>query len=1005
MVGQREAAFLGERGESTLERELRRLKLTTILLVFPVFGGLILATPALAAPCTGAVDTPDSTTCTNSSSGATLDYVIDNAGYGGADFTLRLNNHDVNAAAGHGINFSGVAVGNDGTITLDNDSDVVSGAGGNGINSSATSSTTTINVNTASSVTGALAGISATSSGGGAITVNMEGDTVVTGNDGEGIHVFAVNANVEVTTGANSAVTGLDGDGIGAFASSGGNVVVKTKGTVNGSVQGIDAEAVANGGTVLIETAAAVTGNAEGIDASAAGNVTVKAGGDVTGSSGINAVANEGDVLVTTAAVTTVTGTSGTAITASASSTGNVVVQANSTVTGRNRGIDAFAEAGTVDITTGAETVSGTRFNGIEATASGKVTIGAGGDVSGGINGIIAQSTGTGDVAITTSADSAVTGGLAEAGDGINASATGTGRIRITNNADTRGSDAGIDATSALGATENAIQIINKGTVANLSGETNARAITTQGGATKIDNSGNLIGTVSTESNDDFMENKGFWNMAYGTSDFGAGGDEVVNSGTLLAADDPTEIERTYFNNLEEFTNSGLVSQVDGQAGDLLQLVDGANYTGDGGRLAVDAVLGPDSAGGLSDQFFVLGASAGKTLVHVNVVGSTGINTEGIPVVFAIPLVEGVFDLDGPLNVGFFAWDLRPDDGGGGWYELFTSGVGAGSYEFAAGITAAQDIWQQSIGTLMQRQADLRSLLGGTSVTPVADFSEPVAPTPVASITPGFWFRGVGAYVDRDDEHNGIVLDRQQTIWGGLAGFDFGTQDIGDALMFGLFGGYLTSNLDFDETNSEWIYDGPTVGAYVTYVSQGFYADATVKADFLDIDIDANDLAPADNDADTDAFNIGGRIDTGYRLGFGGGLFAEPQATIAVVHTEIDDVDIFGGAVEFDDETNVKGRLGLRLGHETTASNGIVYSGDVTASVWEDFSGDNDVTIAFPGLPSFGVSDDPGDTLGDVALGVSVAAPEGWSGFIRGNYLFGEDYEAVTGNAGVRFAW
>jgi len=274
---------------------------------------------------------------------------------------------------------------------------------------------------------------------------------------------------------------------------------------------------------------------------------------------------------------------------------------------------------------------------------------------------------------------------------------------------------------------------------------------------------------------------------------------------------------------------------------------------------------------------------------------------------------------------------------------------------------------------------------------------------PVGHITPGFWFRGVGAYVEQDDEESGFTLDREQTIWGGMAGFDFGTEDAGRAWLFGIFAGYLTSDLEFDETNTEWTYEGPTVGAYVTYLDHGFHVDATVKVDFLDIEIDPEDLAPAADDADTDATNIGGRLDAGYKLGET--WFIEPQATLAVVHTEIDDVDIFGGAVEFDDATSVRGRLGLRLGYEETGSSGVIYSGDVTASVWEDFSGDNDVTIIDSGVPDFGASVDPGETYGDVALGFSVAAPDGWSGFLRGNYLFANDYEAITGNAGVRYAW
>lgn len=290
-------------------------------------------------------------------------------------------------------------------------------------------------------------------------------------------------------------------------------------------------------------------------------------------------------------------------------------------------------------------------------------------------------------------------------------------------------------------------------------------------------------------------------------------------------------------------------------------------------------------------------------------------------------------------------------------------------------------------------------------MTPVADFAEPVEPTPVAHITPGFWFRGTGAWIDRDDEQDGFTLDRKQTVWGGIAGFDFGTQDVGDALMFGVFGGYLTSDLDFDATNTEWTYEGPTLGAYATYLDHAFFVDAMVKVDFLDVDIDAGGLAPQSGEADTDVTNIGARIDTGYKFGFGGGGFVEPQATLAVLNSEIGDVDIFGGEVDFDDETSVRGRLGLRLGYEARASDGVTYSGDATVSVWENFSGDNDVTIVDTGVPDFAVSDDPGETTGDVGLGFSVLSPDGWSGFLKANYQFANDYDAIIGNAGLRYAW
>jgi autotransporter family porin len=71
----------------------------------------------------------------------------------------------------------------------------------------------------------------------------------------------------------------------------------------------------------------------------------------------------------------------------------------------------------------------------------------------------------------------------------------------------------------------------------------------------------------------------------------------------------------------------------------------------------------------------------------------------------------------------------------------------------------------------------------------------------------------------------------------------------------------------------------------------------------------------------------------------------------------------------------------------------------------EGFSGDNEVTIADSGVPDFDVSDDTGETYGDLSMGFGILAPDGWSGFLRANYLFAEDYDAIAGNAGLRYSW
>src|SRR5262249_40554437 len=158
----------------------------------------------------------------------------------------------------------------------------------------------------------------------------------------------------------------------------------------------------------------------------------------------------------------------------------------------------------------------------------------------------------------------------------------------------------------------------------------------------------------------------------------------------------------------------------------------GTSYYADNGHLAVDAALGQQINDPvddhLSDQLFIHGNTDGTTTVHVNVVAANGANLDGIPVVrIDGPTDAGThFNLDGPVSGGFFIWDIRFDDANN-WYELYTvtaNGsdepvLGAGAFEFPAGFAATQDIWFQTMGTALHRQADLRSLLQGVSVTPV----------------------------------------------------------------------------------------------------------------------------------------------------------------------------------------------------------------------------------------------------------------------------------------------
>ncbi|MGE0007797.1 MAG: autotransporter domain-containing protein [Parvibaculaceae bacterium] len=910
-------------------------------------------------------------------------------------------------------------------------------------------------------------GIGAMNYGSGDLTIEANGwvGGYAYGEGGAGDGIRAYNSEdggaLTITTGAGSTIRGYD-DGIQADNEGRGALTITVEGTVTGRyADGISAHnqygATYNEDTedytaLTITTGAAskVTGDYDGIAAfnRGEGTFTITVDGDVSGrrGAGIYAESDGGDMTIATGADSDVFGGKD-GIDAINFGYGALRIDVRGRVTGEGLACgeeDYYCEDGD-----GGDGIYAYNFGG-------RLTIvtGAGSAVTGGLSdGIDAVQRGEGDLSITVNGSAT---GQGEYGSGVNAFNAGYiyGTLDAPEESDlpdpnpdeaetiitvgaggvAQGNYAGIRAGSSDG---QKIWITNDGLVRNLSGSSDRLAIVTWGAATNIDNNADLIGAVTTDlsdvnSFDDTVNNRGFWNFAGTDSDLGAGSEDTVNnSGVLVAADDSAEIETTRILRVENFDNEGgLISLIDGQAGDEFAITDqpegsadpsAVNFTGSG-SLAVDAALGAPGVG-VADEFHIFGSTQDgyTTTVHVNVVSAAGANFEGIPVV----VIEGdaaTSDaahviLDGPVSGGFFMWDMRYDEANK-QHELFTlnSGteeepgdpvLGAGAQEFPAGFAATKDIWLQTLGTALHRQADLRSLLQNLSVTPAADYAEPVEPTPIgptAIVSPGFWYKGFGAYVERDSEAGGFDISNRQTTYGGMAGFDFGTREaVGDALLFGVFGGYIVSDLKFEATDSKWKYEGPTVGAYVTYLDQAFYADLTVKADFLDIDIDPDDLAVAADDSDSDAVNVGGRLDTGYK--FGRTVFVEPQASLAVVHSEVDDVDIFGGTVEFDDQTSVLGRLGLRLGVDHTAADATVYSADVTASVWEDFTSGNDATISVPGLTDIGVSDDPASTYGDVALGLSVANPDGWSSFLRANYLFADDYEAVTGNAGVRFVW
>ncbi|MGH6804257.1 MAG: autotransporter domain-containing protein [Methyloceanibacter sp.] len=544
-------------------------------------------------------------------------------------------------------------------------------------------------------------------------------------------------------------------------------------------------------------------------------------------------------------------------------------------------------------------------------------------------------------------------------------------------------------------------------------------AIDADDGAATIFNRGLITGFVDlTDSPDTFINEKGGVFETKLISYFGGGSDLFPNEegGTVLAATDPNVSESSAFAQLELFENKGLITMQDGAEDDVFQIFNtyggtDLDFNGSGSStLAVDAFLGPP--GSTSDIFIIDGNVLGKTEINVNNTnrGPGAFNPDGIPVVFVNGNTNGdEFFLAEPIDTGFFIYDLFFEPTGSGIFEL-RSLPGGGAHVLPQLLTAAQDVFHTTNETWFDRTADLRVLLNGGAAYGAGGGKLDGAPV---AFTPGVWLKGSGTWLEQQDSATSSAfgrtykfnLNRDLDVANFEGGIDFGKKGVlaeGDALVFGLLGGVVLGTLDYDQLIRQFDIEGGEVGAYATYLKGGLFVDTLVKVDFLEFDPGA---APGFPDT-FDATAWGFRADTGYRFGgFRRGPFIEPLATIAVVWSEIDDFSFAGNSVKFDDETNVRGRLGLRVGTSREVWSGIVMEPFVIGSVWGNLSGDNKATVTSLGT-SFQFTDEPDDVWGVASTGVNFFSPgASTSLFAKLDVTFGDEVEGVSAKGGMRYNW
>ena len=462
----------------------------------------------------------------------------------------------------------------------------------------------------------------------------------------------------------------------------------------------------------------------------------------------------------------------------------------------------------------------------------------------------------------------------------------------------------------------------------------------------------------------------------------------------------------------------------------------GGNQGATRSQLGVDAFLaGPNNSS--ADLLRITGtANNGQTgIIVANGNNPGAYNPVGIPVVQVTSgqstLANWYIDpqsnhysgaFGGVIDKGLFFYTLQQKNDpnvAGGVDEVLVSAPNHDLFELNKVATAAQNIWYETTGTYLERQADLRDQIFNCGLGGGADMYVK-APKPVAcpGVVPGVWLKAVGSWTDRRTSDSfalpvngrGFTFDTsyKQSIVGVMAGADTGWGNLiyaGDTFLIGALGGYLSSNVDFNQSATTFNFTGGTAGAYATYLNGRFFLDAVFKADMLDMKWGTPDLAQFGFGGTTLGVNsYGMTYDTGYRMAFAPHYFWEPLATFSWVHTTIDSTSVLGTGIAFQDSESLRGSLGGRIGADTFWGN-TKLEGSLIGRVWDEFGNPGNVVVNSAGNVLTNADSFKG-TFGEVSGLVNMFfTGTGWSGFAEGGVKWNSDFTTVTAQGGLRYHW
>jgi opacity protein-like surface antigen len=221
----------------------------------------------------------------------------------------------------------------------------------------------------------------------------------------------------------------------------------------------------------------------------------------------------------------------------------------------------------------------------------------------------------------------------------------------------------------------------------------------------------------------------------------------------------------------------------------------------------------------------------------------------------------------------------------------------------------------------------------------------------------------------------------------------------------------------------------PFFGTYAAVNNGGFIAEAIVRGDFFQADLNSPALNIVDQNLNARGVTVGGSVGYHYNVPQSN-WFVEPSAGLIYSRVHVDPFNWGGipgpagtkiqGTLDLDDIMSTTGRLGVTFG-ENFASGNVIWQPFATVSVWSDFgasisgnfSGNfsGSGCVATPSICTLVSVQGAGNfmtqglgTYGQYSVGVAGhIVNTGWLGFARVDFRDGDRLEGWDATGGIRY--